>query len=240
MFIVTGASSGIGYATACELLRRGFRVVLVARRVLHADTLNNYGSRAICLSADVATEEGRRSIASVVADTPIQGIVHSAGSSIPLQPYEALSADRVQHDMAVHVLAPIAINNLFRQQLSQARIVYIDSYSASALRVGWSGYSIVKAAAQMAAKSAAAEFSHAQIIRVFPGGVKTQLIESVLNSTSDSPTTTAFKKMDSEGTLVAPEVIGRYVAQLLVDADEKQLESREYWDFNNPNDHCFD
>jgi len=142
-------------------------------------------------------------------------------------------------DMLVHVVAPIAINNLLSRQLNSARILYIDSYSANAPRVGWSGYSIVKAAAQMAAKSAAAEIKHAHVIRVFPGGVRTPLVEAVLNSNSSSPTALAFRKIDADGALSEPAVIGTYLVNILVLATDAQLDEREYWDFNKDSDHLF-
>lgn len=239
MYIVTGASSGIGYAIVCELLQRGMCVVSVARRTIANEKIHQYGSRAISISADVTTDEGLRSIALAVANSPIKGIVHAAGSTIPLTPYESLSVDDLIRDMAVHVLAPVAINNLLQEQLSGSRIIYIDSYSANAPRIGWSGYSIVKAAAQMAARTAKAELTDGHVIRVFPGGVRTPLVEGVLRSTIDSPTSIAFKKLNVEGKILEPEVVGLYIADVLLNATEQQLESREYWDFNNPEDRVF-
>jgi len=56
--IVTGASAGIGAATAQELARRGARVVLVARRAdrltAQADAIRATGGSAIAVPADVA------------------------------------------------------------------------------------------------------------------------------------------------------------------------------------------
>ncbi|MFT5897243.1 MAG: benzil reductase ((S)-benzoin forming) [bacterium] len=239
MYLVTGASSGIGCAAACELLERGFSVVAVARRSMASAVLSQYGNQLISLKTDVTTRIGLDTIKSAFAGRRVQGVVHAAGSLIALASYAHLNIDNMNQDMSVHVSAPIAINNLLAQQLTGARIIYIDSYSANAPRLGWSGYSIVKAAAQMAAKSAAAEISHARVIRVFPGGVRTPLVEAVLNSQSSSPTALAFRKLDAVGEIVEPELIGRYIADILVHATEDQLESREYWDFNNPTDHLF-
>ncbi len=56
--IVTGASAGIGAATARELARRGARVVLVARRAdrlaAQADAIRTAGGSAVVMPADVA------------------------------------------------------------------------------------------------------------------------------------------------------------------------------------------
>src|SRR5215472_11657296 len=56
--IVTGASSGIGAATAAELARRGAKVVLVARRanLLHrqARSIQATGGEALVVPADMA------------------------------------------------------------------------------------------------------------------------------------------------------------------------------------------
>ncbi|MDB4223683.1 SDR family NAD(P)-dependent oxidoreductase [Granulosicoccus sp.] len=239
MYLVTGASSGIGSAVACSLLERGESVVTVARRSMASAVLTKYGNKHTSIKADVTTESGLNAIALALEGRLVKGVVHAAGTPIALSNYADLISDEISRDILVHVSAPIAINNLLTRQLQGARILYIDSYSANAPREGWTGYSIVKAAAQMAAKAAATEISHARVVRVFPGGVRTPLVEGVLNSESLSATALAFRKLDQEGGISEPSTIGRYIANILVQATNDQLDAREFWDFSNSADHLF-
>ena len=83
--LVTGASSGIGAATACELARGGFRVALVARREDRLQTIaaqiRDLGGEALVLVADLTDE---RACARVVEEVrkawgPVDVLVNNAG-----------------------------------------------------------------------------------------------------------------------------------------------------------------
>lgn len=65
--IITGASSGIGYATAKLFAQEGARVVVVARRQAELDTLveeiTQAGGRAVALAGDVRDETFAKALA---------------------------------------------------------------------------------------------------------------------------------------------------------------------------------
>ena len=243
MFIVTGASSGIGQATSRVLASRGFQVIAVGRNLDSLHSLKDeYPEEVQVVQADISTSPGIDAILDATNSiTTVHGIVHAAGSSVPLAAYQNLSRKRNELELhfSVHVTAPITLNNVLASKLSGGRILYIDSNSANSLRIGWAGYSIVKAAAQMAARSAAAELKDSTVIRLFPGGVKTPLIETVLASTDQSEAAHTFRKLDCEGKLSKPEAVGVYIVNLLVDASTSILASREYWEFEKHNDRIF-
>lgn len=239
MFLVTGASSGIGHGTAAAFGQRGIDVLAVARRLEPLRALaDTYGPHVHTLAADLSTPDGLHDlIEATAAFSRIDGVVHAAGSLIPVAPYAELTGSELTSHFDVHVVAPIEINNRLGDRLHGARVLHIDSFSASALRVGWSQYSILKAAAQMAARAAAEELQDTRIVRVFPGGVRTELVEAVLESSSQSPAVEAFREFDRAGELNEPADVGRFIARIALDATDEALDQHESWDYGDPTAH---
>ena len=244
LYIVTGASTGIGRAVATSLAKRDHDVLAVARSADKLATLQtDCGRRLQAMPADLATETGRISVVNKVSALAsaggVDGIVHAAGSHVNPVEYQGINSDNMMADFQVHVATPIALNNLLAPVLKGARILYIDSYSASSLRVGWSGYSIVKAAAQMAARAAAEECTDSTVIRVFPGAVRTPLIDTILASQKQTPTVTLFKELESNGELTNPATVGEFIANIMISATDQQLGAREFWDIGRAEDRIF-
>jgi len=80
---VTGAGSGIGNACAEELGRRGLEVVCIGRREdLLEQTVTaiwEAGGKAIAAPADIASEQGVRSVADQLEPRSLAALVHAAG-----------------------------------------------------------------------------------------------------------------------------------------------------------------
>lgn len=240
-YVVTGASSGIGEAAAASLASRGHRVIAVARNAVRLERLSGAHSGLVhTIAADLAETCGQRAVADHVNSIgPIDGIIHGAGASVALKNYHDLDSENLLADMKSHVATPIALNNILRESLSGGRILFIDSYSANNPRIGWAGYSIIKAAAQMAARSAAAEITDATTIRVFPGAVRTPLIRSILTSKHVSPVVEMFRGLETNDQLSNAHDVGEFIANILTTAKDEQLSSREFWEFENPDDQIF-
>jgi len=238
-YIVTGASSGIGRAAAAALAAREVTVLAVARsegklRELSAE----FDGLVHPVVADLASEDGLQAFVEAVARFDrFDGVVHSAGSLVPVEPYGELTAVALSRHFAIHVGAPIEINNRVGERIRGGRVVYIDSYSASSPRDGWAGYSILKAAAQMAARAASQELDDVDIVRIFPGGVRTPLVEAVLAAPETSAAANAFRGFDAAGDIAEPKEIGAYIARLALDVSSAELAEREFWDFGDPATH---
>lgn len=112
--IVTGASRGIGAATARLAARRGWDVV-VGYRAAEADAdavvadCRAAGRNAIGVRADVADEDDvRRLFDRADAELgPVTGLVNNAGAVASQQRVEDMTAERVRTVLAVNLLGPI-------------------------------------------------------------------------------------------------------------------------------------
>jgi uncharacterized protein len=93
--VITGASSGIGRATALEMARRGAHVVLAARRADRLDEVavqcRALGVRALTVPTDVTRPEDCRRLADAAGDIDV--LVNNAGFAIWTAITEADPAD---------------------------------------------------------------------------------------------------------------------------------------------------
>lgn len=110
--LVTGASSGIGKATAIECSKMGAKVVLTGRN--EAKLQQTYdllmGNGHLMIVADLSCDVD---ISTIVEKCPsIDGLVNNAGLSIIL-PTHFITRDKMEQIMSVNTLAPI----LLMQQL---------------------------------------------------------------------------------------------------------------------------
>ncbi len=236
MYLVTGASKGIGRAVATALAERGLQVLAVARSEVELKSLAAEASPHIrYLAVNLAVEAGIATLARTLVDhSHLDAIVHAAGSLVPPQPYASVRPHELVEHFRLHVAAPMAIYQALAARVSVRRLVTIDSYSATSPRDGWSAYSIVKAAARMSARCAAQELSDVDVIRVFPGAVRTQVVETVLQS--QSATAQVFAAMQQRGELAEPVQVARFITALVVDGTSEMLRSQETWDYNSDAD----
>ena len=79
--VVTGASSGIGAATARALADAGFRVIAAARRVERLDALAASDSRITAHELDVTDDASVRALVDSLADADVTVLVANAGGA---------------------------------------------------------------------------------------------------------------------------------------------------------------
>src|ERR1700684_1649845 len=137
--VITGASTGIGWATAKLLLSRGFRVFGSVRKPADADRLKSeFGANFTALLFDVTDEAAvlaaAREVRAALNGETLAGLVNNAGIAVP-GPVLELSADEFRRQMDVNVIGPIISTQAFGPLLGsdpslkgpKGRIVMISS-----------------------------------------------------------------------------------------------------------------
>jgi NAD(P)-dependent dehydrogenase (short-subunit alcohol dehydrogenase family) len=123
--VITGASTGIGRATALELDRLGFRVFAGVRKDSDAESVRGEGSERLePLTIDVADEASIAAAAGTVAerigDAGLAGLVNNAGIVVA-GPLEGLPLDGLRRQLEVNVVGQVAVTQAFMPALRAAR-----------------------------------------------------------------------------------------------------------------------
>lgn len=183
--IVTGASSGIGAATATQLGAGGASVVLVGRRQeplqAQADLVVRAGGQALSVPADMSEEDSPARIAAACRERfgRIDGVVNNAAvvRHRPLQDWEAVDFD--QH-VAANVRGPFfliqaALPDLITSPIKS--VVNISSSSGTLHLSGQSIYGMTKAALNYLTISLAGELapSGIRVNCIGPGPIDTPI-----------------------------------------------------------------
>ena len=187
--LITGASSGIGRATAIECAKLKATCVLCGRNELRLqETLNSLeGTGHIAISADLLTDEGIRTI---VEQTPtLDGVVCNAGINM-MAPIYFLKSEDIDTVFRTNTIAPMnLVNALLRSKRikNQASLVFTSSLDAVNPDVGSSAYAASKAALASFMRSCAKELAPRKIRSnaIQPGLVETGMMHNGLVSEED-------------------------------------------------------
>jgi NAD(P)-dependent dehydrogenase (short-subunit alcohol dehydrogenase family) len=131
--LITGASTGIGRATALHLDGKGWRVFAGVRKEEDAASLREAGSeRLVPLMLDV-TDAGQiaaaaKRIGAEVGESGLDGLVNNAGVAVP-GPLETLPIDDFKRQIEVNLTAQVAVTQamLPAVRTARGRIVFITS-----------------------------------------------------------------------------------------------------------------
>jgi NAD(P)-dependent dehydrogenase (short-subunit alcohol dehydrogenase family) len=187
--VITGASTGIGWATAKLLLDRGFRVFGSVRKPADADRLKaEFGANFTPLLFDVTDEAAvlaaAREVRTALKGETLTGLVNNAGIAVA-GPVLELSADEFRRQMDVNVVGPIIATQAFGPLLGsdpalkgpKGRIVMISSVAGKNGNPLTAAYSASKHAIEGLSESLRREMMlfGIDVIIVAPGAVKTPI-----------------------------------------------------------------
>ncbi len=115
--LVTGASSGIGAATARELAGRGARVILVARRAdrlaEQVAAITGAGGQATAIEADVADPAALERLAreAVAVYGRVDALINNAGMGWP-EHFDEMAPEGIERVVSVNLTAPMLLTRL--------------------------------------------------------------------------------------------------------------------------------
>jgi NADP-dependent 3-hydroxy acid dehydrogenase YdfG len=173
--VVTGASSGIGAATARRLVAEGFDVVAAARRVERLQQLaDEIGCTPIAL--DVTDPDSVAAFADAVAACRV--LVNNAGGAFGLAPVAQASADDWQRMYDVNVLGTMRVTRALLPRLIDSGdgvIVNVTSTAGHGVYEGGGGYTAAKYGEHALTETLRLELcgEPVRIVEIAPGMVKT-------------------------------------------------------------------
>lgn len=181
--VVTGASSGIGAATARRLRASGWDVVAVARRAERLAELERE-TGAVAFAADLTTDADIAALAAFLADSgPVHAVAHIAGGA---RGTDRVDAGDVEDWRWMYEANVIAVQRLTRALMpllrtaaasdGHADLLFVTSTAAQAAYPGGAGYNAAKAAEAMLVHALRLELNGEplRVIEIAPGMVYTE------------------------------------------------------------------
>jgi NAD(P)-dependent dehydrogenase (short-subunit alcohol dehydrogenase family) len=184
--LITGASRGIGYATALALAKAGAHVVAVARTVGGLeeldDAIRGLDGAATLVPLDLKDYAGIDRLALALHERfkRLDVLVGNAGILGPLSPLGHVEAAAWEEVMAVNVTANwrlIRAMDPLLQRSDAGRVVFLTSGVAALALAYWGPYAASKAALEVLGRTYAAETATTPVrVNVFaPGPIRTRM-----------------------------------------------------------------
>jgi NADP-dependent 3-hydroxy acid dehydrogenase YdfG len=174
--VITGASSGIGAATARALAGEGYRIVLGARRLERLEALvGEIGGEAIAL--DVTDPDSLREFVSRIERCDV--LVNNAGGALGLEPVSAADEDKWRWMYEANVLGTMRMTRALLPRLLQSgdgHVIGVTSIAAFEVYRGGAGYVAAKHAQRAMLRALRLELlgEPVRITEIAPGMVETE------------------------------------------------------------------
>jgi NAD(P)-dependent dehydrogenase (short-subunit alcohol dehydrogenase family) len=214
--ILTGASRGLGAATARQLARLGANLVLNARSeqllAALAREINEQGGRALAVAGDVSQPAVCEALVATAIET-FGGIDAVINNAAVLEPVASIAETDIQawrRHIDINLIGPYLLVRAALPSLRerQGRVIHVSSGAATSVLAGWSAYCASKAALNQLSASVALEEPDVTSLAVRPGKVDTDM-QAVLRRAGATGMASAdhrrFVQHFEKGALLPPE-----------------------------------
>ena len=190
IFIVTGASKGIGFELMKQLKARGDKVIGIARTNRNQDTDM---VTADLSKTDQLTEIIRSIVEENLSNATSFTLINNAGTVEPIGLIGSIDDETLTDGLALNLAAPMILSNAFISALEkfegQKRIVNISSGAGRKPYEGWGVYCTTKAGLDHFSRVVSLEQEKAEypvdILSIAPGIIDTGMQETIRASNSD-------------------------------------------------------
>jgi len=205
--VVTGASSGIGAATARALHAAGYHVVLLARRTERINELaRELSDRATAIAADVTDRDTLLAAAEQVQSLGGADVLVNNAGVMLLGPFSADQRDDYRQMIEVNLLGAITATEVFLEQIKasdRGDIINISSVAGRTARAGNGVYAATKWGLNGWSESLRQELlPGVRVTLIEPGVVATELPTHITHADTNA----AVNEMYSHAEVTADDI----------------------------------
>lgn len=215
--LITGASRGLGAATARTAVQMGANVVLMARSPGELEAVARQiqaeGGRALPLVGDVSkVSDCQRVVAETIRQFgQLDALVNNAGVLQPIAPIADAEPGAWERNWAINLLGPVMLTQAALPHLRQrnGRVVSVSSGAAIHVIQGWAAYCVAKAALNHFTRALAEEEPSVTTVAFQPGVVDTSMQTLIREEGAQGmpeEVHARFLKYHQEGELLPPVV----------------------------------
>ncbi len=227
VFIVTGASKGIGLELSKQLRSKGSRVIGIAR--------TKPANASDFIAADLAQTDCLAGLMSSLIDENSETassftLINNAGMVDPIGVIGSVDVEVLTQAIAVNLTAPMIISNAFIAKLKDfkgaKRIVNISSGAGRNAYEGWGTYCTTKAGLDHFSRVVSLEQANAKypvgIVSIAPGIIDTGMQETIRASKEDEfPLLEKFIDYKEQGLLSSAEQTAKKLIAFMENEDFK-------------------
>ncbi len=226
VYVITGASSGIGYELCHYLAKLNKSIVAIARRKDKVDQLKSFAPKLITtIVADLSKQSDRdKVIEHLSAVNKILGLVNNAASCDPVTTLENISLADWHQQININLDAPMFLTQgLLPLFNAGSRIINVTTGATRLVSTGIAAYAMTKAALNSYTKYLSNELQPRGILvtAAHPGIVKTDMVNNMIELADPGLNIiTAQRTFQKRNLYLEAGLSAKFLTWLLLEADE--------------------
>ena len=176
--IVTGASSGVGKATAKLLSENGYYVIAASRNLEKLKSAFDGVENVEPYQLDITKSDDIRNLYNHLKNENVEVIVNNAGGGIGISENNDDNPDNWRQAFNLNVIGPMELTKLFKDKMRDSKnghVIFVTSICAYYTFQGSSNYSVAKSAEAMLAETLRMDLAipGIKVTNIVPGNIDT-------------------------------------------------------------------